>query len=198
MSNFDAHKWFKNQYLQEANLNEEKSKNERIFDVFYDELEDFDGVAEYLNRYKRIIMNKLSSIDFDYLPKPSMMEEGEGTTLNLSKADMDSLHNDGKVEIDGHKILYKVEESLNETLTLGDLELGKNFKKGSSLPFPNSDASKVINSQEDLEDYVAQFGADTEIVVGRFGRYEVPEFEVGREEAAATKAAGIKKFGTSA
>ena len=78
MSNFDAHKWFKNQYLQEANLNEEKSKNERIFDVFYDELEDFDGVAEYLNRYKRIIMNKLSSIDFDYLPKPSMMEEAEG------------------------------------------------------------------------------------------------------------------------
>ena len=77
MSNFDAHKWFKNQYLQEANLNEEKSKNDRIFDVFYDELEDFDGVAEYLNRYKRIIMNKLSSIDFDYLPKPSMMEEAE-------------------------------------------------------------------------------------------------------------------------
>jgi hypothetical protein len=159
MSNFDAHKWFKNQYLQEANLNEEKSKNERIFDVFYDELEDFDGVAEYLTRYKRIIMNKLSSIDFDYLPKPSMMEEA---------------------------------------LTLGDLELGKNFKKGSSLPFPNSDARKVINRQEDLEDYVAQFGADTKIVMGKIGRYEVPEFEAGREEAAATKAAGIKKFGTSA
>ena len=77
MSQFNTNKWFKNQYLKEAGLNEEKSKNERIFDVFYDELEDFDGVAEYLNRYKRIIMNKLSSIDFDYLPKPSMMEEAE-------------------------------------------------------------------------------------------------------------------------
>ena len=127
--------------------------------MFYDELKDFDGVADYLTRYKKHIMGRLDSIDFDYLPKPSMMEEA---------------------------------------LTLGDLELGKNFKKGSSLPFPNSDASKVINRQEDLDDYVAQFGADTKIVMGKFGRYEVPEFEAGREEAAATKAAGIKKFGTSA
>ncbi len=116
MSNFDTSKWFKKQYLQEANLNEEKSKNERIFDVFYDELEDFDGVAEYLNRYKSTIIRKLESIDFDFLPKPSMMEEGEGTTLNLSKADMDKLHKDGKLEIDGHKILYKVKENLNEEM----------------------------------------------------------------------------------
>ena len=83
MKQFNSNKWFKNQYLQEANLNEkvdlkeEKNKNERIFDVFYDELEDFDGVAEYLNRYKSMIIRRLESIDFDYLPKPSMMEEVE-------------------------------------------------------------------------------------------------------------------------
>ncbi len=80
---FNTSKWFKNQYLQEANLNEkvdlkeEKSKNDRIFDLFFNELEDFDGVADYLNRYRSTIMRGLDSIDFDYLPKPSMMEEAE-------------------------------------------------------------------------------------------------------------------------
>ena len=75
MPDFNAHKWFKKQYLAEAGLNEEKSKNERIFDLFYDELEDFDNVAMYLKRYKKMIMNRLDSIDFDYLPKPPMVGE---------------------------------------------------------------------------------------------------------------------------
>ena len=77
MSQFNTNKWFKNQYLKEAGLKEEKSKNEQIFDVFYNELEDFDGVAEYLNRYRNTIIRRLESIDFDFLPKPSMMEEAE-------------------------------------------------------------------------------------------------------------------------
>jgi len=77
MSQFDTSKWFKTQYLKEAGLNEEKSKNDRIFDLFFNELEDFDGVADYLNRYRSTIMRGLDSIDFDYLPKPSMMEEAE-------------------------------------------------------------------------------------------------------------------------
>ena len=77
MSNFDIYKWNRERHLIEARLNEEKSKNDKIFDVFYNELEDFDGVAEYLKRYRNFIMNKLDSIDFDYLPKPSMMEEAK-------------------------------------------------------------------------------------------------------------------------
>ena len=56
--------------------------------MFYDELEDFDGVADYLNRYKRQIMGRLDSIDFDYLPKPSMMEEGDSEDL-ISKLEAD-------------------------------------------------------------------------------------------------------------
>ena len=36
------------------------------------------------------------------------VDEGEGSTLNLSQADMDKLHKDGKLEIDGHKIMYKI------------------------------------------------------------------------------------------
>ena len=80
MSNFDIYKWNRERHLIEGRLNEEKSKNEQIFDVFYDELEDFDGVADYLKRYKNIIMCRLDSIDFDFLPKPSMMEEAEEMT----------------------------------------------------------------------------------------------------------------------
>jgi len=77
MKKFDVSKWNKDRYLTEVGLNEEKSKNDRIFDLFYNELEDFDGVADYLNRYRSTIMRGLDSIDFDYLPKPSMMEEAE-------------------------------------------------------------------------------------------------------------------------
>ena len=87
MKQFSTTKWFRNQYQKETNLNEkledqkvlkeEKSKNDRIFDLFFNELEDFDGVADYLNRYRSTIMRGLDSIDFDYLPKPSMMEEAE-------------------------------------------------------------------------------------------------------------------------
>ena len=77
MKKFDVSKWNKDRYLTEVGLNEEKSKNDRIFDLFFNELEDFDGVADYLNRYRSTIMRGLDSIDFDYLPKPSMMEEAE-------------------------------------------------------------------------------------------------------------------------
>ncbi len=34
------------------------------------------------------------------------LEEAEGSTLKLSAEDMEKLHKDGKLEIDGHKILY--------------------------------------------------------------------------------------------
>ena len=45
------------------------------------------------------------------------LEEAKGTTLNLSQSDMDKLHSDGKIEIDGHKILYKT--SVKEDLDIG-------------------------------------------------------------------------------
>ena len=89
-------------------------------------------------------------------------------------------------------------------MTLGDLELGVNFKKGSTLPIPNSDARSVINNQQDLDRYIEQHGADTPIVYqdawkgASFKRYEIPAYIDGIEKAVDTKAAGIKKFGTSA
>jgi len=38
------------------------------------------------------------------------MMEGEGSTLTLSKEEMAKLHNDGKLEKDGHTMLYKMKE----------------------------------------------------------------------------------------
>ena len=55
------------------------------------------------------------------------LKEGEGSTLSLSKSDMEKLHKDGKIEIDGHKILYKVEEDLDEMSTTGT---GSSFQAG--------------------------------------------------------------------
>ena len=46
------------------------------------------------------IMAALKQRKFDGL------NEAEGSTINLSQSDMDKLHNDGKLDLDGHKIVY--------------------------------------------------------------------------------------------
>jgi hypothetical protein len=43
----------------------------------------------------------------------AIMKEAPGSTLNLSQDDMDKLHQSGKLDLDGHKILYKVKEDLD-------------------------------------------------------------------------------------
>ena len=42
---------------------------------------------------------------------PRPMFEAPGSTINISQADMDKLHNDGKADIDGHKVVYKMNEN---------------------------------------------------------------------------------------
>jgi len=42
---------------------------------------------------------------------PRPMFEAPGSTINISQADMDKLHNDGKVDIDGHKVVFKMNEN---------------------------------------------------------------------------------------
>ena len=59
--------------------------------------------------------------------KDRPLPEGKNSTLSLSKSDMEKLHKDGKIEIDGHKILFKVEEDLDETSTTGT---GASFQAG--------------------------------------------------------------------
>ena len=47
-----------------------------------------------------------------YSKKP--LTEGKGSTLSISKSDMEKLHKDGKIVVDGHIVLYKIEEDINE------------------------------------------------------------------------------------
>jgi len=58
--------------------------------------------------------------DGDYILTPinetNDVNEAEGSTLEISDEDMKKLHSDGKIEIDGHKVLYKVKEDLNESV----------------------------------------------------------------------------------
>ena len=42
---------------------------------------------------------------------PRPMYEAPGSTINISQADMDKLHNDGKADIDGHKVVFKMNEN---------------------------------------------------------------------------------------
>ena len=38
------------------------------------------------------------------------MEEGKGSTVTISKADMDKLHSDGEIEVDDHTIKFDMKE----------------------------------------------------------------------------------------
>ena len=46
--------------------------------------------------------------------------------LNISKDDMEKLHNDGEVEVDGQKITFKSETEVNE---VSDSEIKKVLRK---------------------------------------------------------------------
>ena len=67
------------------------------------------------------------------------LKEGKGSTLSLSKSDMEKLHKDGKIEIDGHKILYKVEEDLNEALNPEVSQRVNNFIKAMAKRYDYSE-----------------------------------------------------------
>ena len=116
MSQFNTNKWFKNQYLKEAGL-KEGLQADNIYDAYFEavvkQIEDsrFDDpeLIQFLKRYKNYIEMDVKSWEMS-----QSLNEAPGSTLNLSQADMDKLHKDGKLEIDGHKLLFKVEESLNE------------------------------------------------------------------------------------
>ena len=43
----------------------------------------------------------------------AVMKEAPGSTLTLSQADMDKLHKDGKLEIDGHTIKFNIKEDMD-------------------------------------------------------------------------------------
>lgn len=128
MSDFNTHKWLKKQYLAEANLTEEKlpyippDAFWAIYNILKSEVPEIQseyGTASYFGMQMR------EKLDM-YRPGEEILmglKEAPESTLNLSQADMDKLHKDGKLEIDGHKILYKIKENLNEEMATYKVEV---------------------------------------------------------------------------
>ena len=72
------------------------------------------------------------------------LTEGKGSTLSISKSDMEKLHKDGKIVVDGHIVLYKIEEDINES-------------RYNRLPIRDnvmSYASQILNQINDYENNV--------------------------------------------
>ena len=76
--------------------------------------------------------------------KDRPLPEGKNSTLSLSKSDMEKLHKDGKIEIDGHKILFKVEEDLNEALNPEISQKVNNFIKAMAKRYDYSEQDAVF------------------------------------------------------
>ncbi len=56
------------------------------------------------------------------------LEEAEGSTITLSQSDMDKLHSSGKLDLDGHKLVYKANEIKEANSNYPDFDLDKNIK----------------------------------------------------------------------
>ena len=112
---------------------------------------------------EEILLEKnFQSLIKDALKNPKKVtksiNEAPGSTLNLSKDDMDKLHKNGQLEIDGHKILFKVqkEESINEapgsTLNLSKDDMDKLHKNGQLEIDGHKILFKVQKSVDDLSE----------------------------------------------
>ena len=83
------------------------------------------NLTSVLKKMKNVEKHKES----DYILTP--INEGEGSTLNISKADMEKLHKDGKLEKDGHKIIFKVNEDAVKLSKRNMTMYGKKMKRES-------------------------------------------------------------------
>jgi cytochrome c556 len=72
--------------------------------------------SKYDDKFNDKRKNLPDGLQKSILKKQNELDEGKGSTLNLSQADMDKLHKNGKLEIDGHKIMYK---NISEDIDLG-------------------------------------------------------------------------------
>jgi len=83
------------------------------------------NLTSVLKKMKNVEKHKES----DYILTP--INEGEGSTLNISKAEMEKLHKDGKLEKDGHKIIFKVNEDAVKLSKRNMTMYGKKMKRES-------------------------------------------------------------------
>jgi len=83
------------------------------------------NLTSVLKKMKNVEKHKES----DYILTP--INEGEGSTLNISKAEIEKLHKDGKLEKDGHKIIFKVNEDAVKLSKRNMTMYGKKMKRES-------------------------------------------------------------------
>ena len=74
--------------------------------------------VEEREEYKRLAKDFFSKLQVDDKVRAVGLKEAEGSTINLSQSDMDKLHSSGKLDLDGHKIIYKSDE-VKEDLDVG-------------------------------------------------------------------------------
>lgn len=164
MSDFNISSWKKNQYLDQAGLLSEATLPMPSF--FYkmweiiskdldkqavasgDRMSYFSAEFPTASSFERYMRRQLEG---------SQLNEAPGSTLNLSKDDMDKLHKDGKLEIDGHKLLFKVKESVNEEKDIPAFleKLAQDLKnKYPELKFvPKSDKIYIGGDYYDKQDF---------------------------------------------
>jgi len=98
----------------------EENKKEKYMGKFKKafSLEEINRIKEELKNPKKADLNKDGKLS-SYEKKrgaaieKAVMKEAPGSTLTLSQADMDKLHKDGKLEIDGHTIKFGIKEDMD-------------------------------------------------------------------------------------
>lgn len=85
-----------------------------------------------------------------------------------------------------------------DTITIGELEFGKNIQKGDSLPDPNSDSLSTINSENNLENWKNNKDSSLEVIIDRsqpwYSVFTIPAYKESREKASDTKAYFLNKW----
>lgn len=85
-----------------------------------------------------------------------------------------------------------------DTITIGELEFGKNIQKGDNLPDPNSDSLTTIMRDTDLENWKHNKDTSLKVIIDRsqpwFGIFKIPAFEESRKKASDTKAYFLNKW----
>jgi len=73
------------------------------------------------------------------------INEASGSTLTLSQADMDKLHKDGKLEINGHKIIFKISEDMDFNDPVLIKQRADKMEREKAANAPKSTPKKSIN-----------------------------------------------------
>ena len=122
------------------------------YNFYTGKTEPVNKVKEELKNPKKADLNKDGKLSSYEKTRGAAIEkninEAPGSTLTLSQSDMDKLHKDGKLEIDGHKILFKMNE---------DLDLGHQDNEPHML---KKDLYRIAKYAAELYKMVNQFDAE--------------------------------------